>query len=201
MITTPREVLTAAVETGNRFPPSFYESPLTYWFALTSLSIIVVMSAAIIVQNVINKRARRETVRDLTERGFFIVEPKGGTKPELLCDYMCKAVNGFAITMFLGTIGDTLVMLLWNEVSALNTLRIYQFDRITDGCSIIPFLYSAIVLTMTEEPLMDRLTRNARAGNFFSMLKEHFHEVANRGRLILLTMTLCAGVAFYKSMV
>lgn len=199
------ETVTAAVETGSRFPPSFADNVFYYWFALTSTSMMALVSFAIVLQNFIGNVHRRKAIAALRAAGVRVFRPAESDQEDgkrtLLCDYFTSIMNGLFTAIFFGVSMDALIMLLWNEVGAETLVAMYQLDRLFDGLVMLPFLYAIFHLAVAEEALTSRLVRNAREYSTLKMFVVHIKDVLERGRLLFLTTILCAGVALYKAIV
>jgi ABC-type Na+ efflux pump permease subunit len=162
------------------FPPSVGEEPVVYAWALFGLLVVSLMSAS--VMSTLGKRMARER--------------KSASDPVFLVQVMLFCLF---LTIFIGFTPDTLVLLLWGEVSAVSMSRLSLADKLLDGACVLPFVL-AFTFPVVVRKLRQTTGRFGVVGAFVSVVDAQ--PVWRSARHLLLLIGLCGltgfGVAFVK---
>lgn len=122
------------------FPPSFAGDPLTFAYALFSLTAIASFSLATMLS----------IMADARVMGWRPREPLGIMRIGLL------SLLG---TIFLGSIGDVAFLYAWGEASPRTLLYINQFDRVCDTLCFPTFAVFGFMLTRGRPAIIFQLTK------------------------------------------
>ncbi|WP_103730190.1 hypothetical protein [Novosphingobium sp. HII-3] len=139
---------------ASAFPPSFEGNPWAFFFALFSLSLIVLLSLAQILRHMCEAGRDRALMRKFGE-GFRLARPHSFWTTAVL--YRWK-VSGLYLTVLFGAVGDVAVMLAWREVRPLTMEILLQMDRILDGLTIIPFMAAVALAAWSDQAIPAQLT-------------------------------------------
>lgn len=139
------------------FPPSFEGNPLTYGFALFSLTLLSMLSVARIWG--LASEARKH--RHLAKRFPSFMQP---VRPlptwsaltlheiKLACLYL---------TIFLGAFPDTLILLLWGEASQTAMVDLFLIDRVGDALTLVPFTIAMMLGAWLAQVVPQKLISNS----------------------------------------
>ena len=145
------------MDAATHFPPSFDGSPLSYGFALFSLTLISALSAAHILHFAFDARARQEV-----QRRFYV--PNVVTRPTPLfsaASVYRMIIVCFLTTVLFGAVPDVLFLMCWGEASTETLDTVLLFDRIFDGLTLVPFAAASFLSAWSSQALPQQLTKAA----------------------------------------
>lgn len=186
------QIITAAVETGSKFPPAFQGDIWTYGMALASMSALSFVSFAILVGYVLEARINEKIGKQICN---WLKAPE--KKQRTLGFYDRLVTSGFLVTILLGTFPDVLVMVTWREVSSETMLDLYHWDRVCDSLVIIPYLFSVFLGLGIRQAKRHKLNYRADYKPHPNII--HWSDALEKAKIIVLALVLAAGIAFYKS--
>lgn len=172
-----------------RFPPSFDENPLSYGFALFSLTLIVAISLAILLGYLLERRTNLEVSARL---GNMVAQPP---RPFSLVDMHRLIVSGFLLTIVFGAFPDVLFLLAWGEAAGSTMNSLLWIDRIGDGLTVIPFLCSASLVLWAGQSVDHKLALDSIPVR----LRPSLAHLKDRLKMIGIILFIAIGVTLAKS--
>lgn len=172
-----------------RFPPSFDNSPLSYGFAVFSLTLVSALSLAQLLSYWFEGRARREAQKIAMN---LVTEPLASFSA---LQVHRMIVSGFLLTILFGALPDVLVLLFWGEAADRTMEALFLIDRVLDGALLFPFLWSIAMLAYAYQAIPQTLVRNAGVG----LARPTWQMVRDKLKIIGAVLVLAVGVTLAKA--
>lgn len=174
---------------SHAFPPSFEGEPLSYGFALFSLTLICALSLAMLMQFVFEAKARREAQKIAANR---ICEPVPFASPLAIHRWI---ISGFLVTILLGALPDVLVLFAWGEARDSTMEWLFFVDRICDGLTIFPFTTAAVLSAWGLQVLPQQLVRETRV----LLQRPRWETVKAQVKIAATVLVIAIGVTLAKA--
>jgi hypothetical protein len=186
------------VQPLSRFPPSFDDSPLSYAVALFSLTLVSSISLSVISTYLLEARRTRQI--DAAIGNLLGPDPWRPFNLWRLGRVTPVTIHRLVVSLLLATIlcgflPDVIVLLAWGEASAATMDRLFTFDRICDGATILPFGGAVIVLWRAAQVVDHRLTM----AEIRLSLLPHWSTVRDKVKLVAVVAVIALGVTLYKA--
>jgi len=179
-----------------RFPPSFDNNPLTYGFALFSLSLVTAVSMAIIIGWVVE--ARRSCRIDQIIRNPIPRPLRRGRKPGCISAVtLYRLIVGLLLsTVVSGALPDVAVLLAWGEASPTMMDVLFSIDRICDGALLLPFLVAIFLIARATQVTEHRLALDP----VMVKLRPAKGVLREKAKMVGLLLLIAAAVTVFKAL-
>lgn len=171
------------------YPPNFDGNPVSYGFALFSLTLICAFSVAMLLQYMFEVRARRAAYRAFGQR----------PQPPLLwanpltihrCIVIC-----FLSTILLGAFPDVLVLFAWGEASTRTMDFLFLLDRIGDGLTFVPFTGAVAFSAWGRQVVPQQLIRDTHV----AVRAPSWRTVKDQAKIVAMVSIIAIGVTIAKA--
>lgn len=173
-----------------RFPPVFDDSPLAYALALFSLALITSISLAIVAGYALEHRRELEINRLIDNHA---APPRRHGLTVLGVHRLI--VSGLLMTIIFAELPDVLVLLAWGEASDETMFALFQFDRLFDGITLLPFLF-AVSISVRANMVVDHVLG---LDPIKISLRPTWGLVRDKLRIVGVVLCIALGVTAYKA--
>lgn len=171
------------------YPPSFDGNPWSYGFALFSLTLICAMCAAMLLHFLFEFRAR------------LAARAKAGEDDHL--PFICASpltihraiVMGFLMTILIGAFPDVLILYSWGEAGPEVIDALFLIDRICDGMTSIPLLFSFLLSAWSAQVIPQQLITTRDIGIRAPQLRT----VVGQFKIVGMVSIIATGVTIAKA--
>lgn len=177
---------TAAI---SAYPPSFDGNPVSYGFALFSLTLICAFSVAMLLQYMFETRARRAAYKAF---GQPQQPPLSWSNP--LTIHRCIVIC-FLSTILLGAFPDVLVLFAWGEASTRTMDVLFLLDRIGDGLTFIPFTAAVALSAWGRQVVPQQLIRDTHV----AVRAPSWRTVKDQAKIVAMVSIIAIGVTIAKA--
>lgn len=171
------------------FPPSFADNPLSYGFALFSLTTICAVALSMLLQFLFEWRVKvtlsRSTLSVTREKVPFAT-PLGIHRAIITC---------LLLTILCGALPDTLVLFFWGEATEQTMRLLFSIDRTGDALTLAPFLSAAFLSAWGMQAIPQALIREARV----QLRRPGWEMVKDKVKIAALVLAISIGVTFAKA--
>lgn len=174
------------------YPPSFEGNPLTYGFALFSLTLICAFSVAMLMQFVFEARARR-AVQEINELLPYD-EPLSWSSP--LTIHRC-IVSCFLFTILFGAFPDVILLFAWGEATRDTMDTLFLIDRIGDGLVFLPFSAAVALSAWGRQVIPQQLIRNPH----IAVRRPNWRTIKDQVKIAVMVLIIATGVTLAKAKV
>lgn len=177
---------------ASAFPPSFEGNPLTYGFALFSLSLLSMLSVARIWGLISDLHKVRQLERSL----LWYIRPREPLSRWSALTLHETKLACLYLSIFLGAFPDVLILLLWGEASNQTMVRLFMMDRIGDGLTLLPFATAMMIGCWLQQVIPQKLIANSRHDE---VKPPNLRAVLPTLRICLVLLVLASGVTMGKA--
>lgn len=171
------------------YPPDFAGNPISYGYALFSLTLIASLSLASLMHLVFEARAQAAAWK-LSE----VERPKPLPFATPLTLFRV-IIASFMLSFFLGTAPDVVRLSLYGEANMSTLHNIDTVDRICDGLASTPFLIGCVMLAWGSQVMPQQLVKETRV----LISRPNWRTVKDQLRIAGVTLLIAAGVTIAKA--
>lgn len=171
------------------YPPSFDDNPLSYGFALFSLTLVSSISLAQLMAYWLEGRR----ISQISRRWPTFSMPH--ERQWTLLSVHRSILAGLHMTILFGALPDVLVMLAWGEASTETMNRLAMIDRVFDAATLWPYLASTALSAWVAQSLPQRLVIDSPV----QLAVPQWWMVKDKLRIVVLVLTIAAGVTLGKA--
>lgn len=171
------------------YPPSFDGNPWSYGFALFSLTLICALSLAMLLHFIFESRARAAAWRMSavpTPRPVPFASPLAIHR---------MIITGFLLTILLGAFPDVLLLYAWGEADTSTIDALFLADRICDGMTSFPLLWSAALTAWGAQVVPQQLISSAD----IQIRAPQWRTIAGQLKIVGMVLIIAAGVTIAKA--
>lgn len=175
----------------NRYPPSFDDNPLTYGFAIFSLTLICAFSIAMLMHFVFEARAKRAALKMFhqpSQPPLPWASPLTIHRSIVIC---------FLCTILLGAFPDVLVLFAWGEASDRTMTTLFLMDRIGDVLNFAPFTAAVALSAWGSQVVPQQLIRDTPV----TVLPPTWRTVKDQAKIVAMVLIIAIGVTIAKAKV
>lgn len=171
------------------FPPSFEGNPLSYGFALFSLTLICALSIGMLLQFWFEARARKAAQKIAIN---LVCEKVPFASPLSIHRWI---IAGFLVTILFGALPDVLVLFAWGEATNETMECLFLADRIGDGLTVAPFTCAAVLSAWGLQVVPQQLVRETRV----LLQRPRWETVKAQTKIAATVLVLAIGVTVAKA--
>ncbi len=173
-----------------QYPPSFDGNPLSYGFALFSLTLICAFSIATLLHFLFESRLDQLLKRQMPG---YCPSPRLQWSSPLSIHRMI--VTGFLFTILFGAFPDVLVLFAWGEGTRRTMDILFLLDRIGDALTFVPFTAAIFLTAWGSQVVPQQLVRDTPVG----LRRPTWRTVRDQFKIVGMVLIIAAGVTLAKA--